>query len=81
MGLRSGPLGSHESPPLLWLDGMCNQIHRLSHRVEAGESSDLVCYSLYRVVESKARVPRSHVERKRAAIRIHRAKDVPPCSS
>jgi len=47
--------------------------------VEADESSDLVCYSLDRVVERKARVPWSHVERKRAAIRIHRAKEVPPC--
>ena len=64
MGLRSGPLGSHGSLPVLWLDGMCNQIRRLSHRVEADESSDLVCYSLDRVVERKARVPRSHVERK-----------------
>ena len=58
---------------------MCIQIHRLSHRVEADESSDLVCYSLDRVVESKARVPRSHVERKRAAKGINRAKEVPPC--
>ena len=49
-----------------------------SHRVEADESIDLVCYSLDRVVERKARVPRSHVERKRAATRIHRAKEVPP---
>ena len=39
----------------------------------------MVCYGLDRVVERKARVPRSHVERKRAAIRIHRAKEVPPC--
>ena len=49
-------------------------IRRLSHRVEADESSNLVCYSLDRVVERKARMPRSHVEQKRAAIRIHRAK-------
>jgi len=35
-------LGSHESLPVLWLDGVCNQIRRLSHRVEADESSDLV---------------------------------------
>jgi len=47
--------------------------------MEADETSDLVCYGLDRVVESKARVPRSHVERERAAIRIHRAKEVPPC--
>ena len=79
MGPLSGPLGSHESPPVLWLDGVCNQIRRLSHRVEADEPSDLVCYSLDRVVERKARVPRSHVVRKRAAMRIHRAKGVPPC--
>jgi len=63
MGPLSGPLGSHESLPVLWLDGVCNQIHRLSHRVEADESSGLMCYSLDRVVERKARVPRSHVER------------------
>ena len=75
----SVPLGSHESLPVLWLDGVCNQIHRLSHRVEADESSHLACYGLDRVVERKARVPRSHVERKRAAKRIHRAKEVPPC--
>ena len=75
----SGPLGSHESLPVPWLDGVCNQMHRLSHRVEADESSNLVCYGPDRVVERKARVPRSHVERKRAAIRIHRAKEVPPC--
>jgi len=31
-----------------------NQIHRLSHRVEADESSNLVCYGLDRVVERKA---------------------------
>jgi len=30
--------------------------------MEADESSDLECYGLERVVESKARVPRSHVE-------------------
>ena len=47
--------------------------------VTNSESSDLVCYSLDRVVERKARVPRSHVERKRAAIRIHRAKEITPC--
>ena len=79
MGLRSGPLGYHESLPVLWLDGVCNQIRRLSHRVEAGESSDLVCRSLDRVVELIARVSRSHVERKGAAMRIHRSKEVPPC--
>ena len=79
MGPLSGPLGSHESLPVPWLDGVCNQIHRLSHRVEADESSDLVCYSLDRIMERKARVPQSHVERKRAAMRIHRAKEVPPC--
>ena len=56
MGPLSGPLGSHESLPVLWLDGVCNQIHRLSHRVEADESSNLVCYGLDRVVERKARV-------------------------
>ena len=67
-GPLSGPLGSHESLPVLWLDGVCNQIHRLSHRVEADESSNLVCCSLDRVMERKARVPRFHVERKRAAI-------------
>jgi len=54
MGPLSGPLGSHESLPVPWLDGVCNQIHRLSHRVEADESSDLVCYGPDRVVE---RVP------------------------
>ena len=57
------------------LDGVSNQIHRLSHRVEAEESSNLVCYGLDHVVERKARVPLSHVERKRAAIRTHRAKE------
>ena len=55
MGPLSGPLGSHESLPVLWLDGVCNQIHRLSHRVEADESSGLMCCSLDRVVERKAR--------------------------
>jgi len=79
MGPLSGPLGSHESPPVVWLGGVCNQIHRLSHRVEADESSNLVRYGLDRVVERKARVPRSHVERKRAAIRTHRAKEAPSC--
>ena len=80
MGPLSGPLGSHESIPVLWLDGVCNQIHRLSHRVEADESSNLVCCGLDRVVKRKACVPRSHVERKRAAIRIHRAKEgCSPC--
>ena len=68
------PLGSHESLPVLWLDGVCDQIRRLSHRVEADESSDQVCYGLDRVVKRKASLPRSHVERERAAIRIHRAK-------
>jgi len=55
-GPLSGPLGSHESLPVLWLDGVNNQVHRLSHRVEADESSNLVCCSLDRVVERKARV-------------------------
>jgi len=48
MGPLSGPLGSHESPPVLWLDGMCNQkqnkiilVHHLSgiKRVEASGSA------------------------------------------
>ena len=30
--------------------------------MEADESSNLVCYSFDRVVERKARVPRSHVD-------------------
>jgi len=79
MGPLSGPLGSHEPLPVLWLNGVCNQIHLLSHRVEADESSNLLCYNPDRAVERKARVPRSHVERKRAAMRIHRAKEVTPC--
>jgi len=74
MGPLSGPLGSRESLPVLWLDGVSNQIRRLSHREEADEPSNLVCCGLDRVVKRKARVPRSHVERKRAAIRIHKAK-------
>jgi len=79
MGPLSGPLGSNESLPVLWLGGVCNQVHRLSHRVEADESSNLVCYSLNHIVERKVRVPRSLVERKRAAMLIHRAKEVFPC--
>jgi len=47
--------------------------------VEADESSDLVCCSFDRVVERIARESRSHVERKRAAIRIQRSREVPPC--
>ena len=58
MGPLSGPLGSHESLPVLWLDGVCNQIRRLSHRVEADESRNLVCYGLDRVVKRKLRLPR-----------------------
>ena len=54
---------------------MFNQIRRLSHRVEADESSDLLCCSLDRAVERKARVPRSHVERERAVVRQWYQKD------
>jgi len=57
MGLRSGPLGYHKSLPVLWLDGACNQIRRLSHRVEADESGDLVCHN-FRLVVSKGCKPR-----------------------
>jgi len=64
MGLRSGPLVYHKSLPVLWLHGVCNQICRLSHHVEADKSRDLVGYCLGRVVERNARVPpvpcRSH---------------------
>ena len=67
MELRSGPSGSRESLPVLWLDGVCNQIRRLSHRAEVDESSDLVCYGLGRVVERKAPLCLFFNQRMRAA--------------